>query len=113
MHNDHIQFLDPSPLYNGHRFCEPGHTLNNQYFLNDVWFWNLSPPEDDPDYLIILTLLPLLPVYQAALMAEVTYPNGTKATECQVRAMVSGSNLYSSGRTFQPKTEVTPPSKMA
>lgn len=102
MHNNHISFLDPSSLYDGHRFCEPGHTLSNQYFLNDVWFWNLSPPEDDPDYLNILTL-PLLPVYQATWIAGDMFPNGTKATEGEIRAMVGGSNPYSSGRTFHPK----------
>lgn len=102
MHNDHIKFLDPSPLYEGHRFCEPGQTLSNQYFLNDVWFWNLSPPEDDPDYLNILTD-PLQPVWQAAWLAGDLYPNGTKATQDQIMAMVGGSNPYSSGRTFHPK----------
>ena len=24
-------------------FASQGHTLNNQYYLNDVWFWNMSP----------------------------------------------------------------------
>lgn len=102
LHNDHVKFLDPSPLYDGHRFCEPGHTLSNQYYLNDVWFWNLSPPEDDPNYLNILTQ-PLLPVWQEAWIDSDLYPNGTKATQDQIMAMVGGSNPYSSGRTFHPK----------
>ncbi|KAK2781569.1 hypothetical protein FQN53_000510 [Emmonsiellopsis sp. PD_33] len=106
MNNDHIKFLDPTPLYDGHRFCEPGHTLSNQYFLNDVWFWNLSPPEDDPDYItgIFNPFAPIIEVVQQELwIKEQKYPNGTKATQDEIIAMVGGSNPYSSGRTFHPK----------
>lgn len=102
VNNDHIKFLNPSPLYEGHRFCEPGHTLSNQYFLNDVWFWNLSPPEDDPDYFNIF-ILPLQIIHQEMWIQNQTFPNGTQATQEQIEAMVGGSNPYSSGRTFHPK----------
>jgi len=103
INNDHIKFLDPSPLFENHRFCEPSHTLSNQYFLNDVWFWNLSPPDDDPDYLDTSTFL--LTLWQEEWIANQTFPNGTKATQDQLEAMVGGSNPYSSGRTFHPKNE--------
>ncbi|KAI9785906.1 MAG: hypothetical protein M1839_008172 [Geoglossum umbratile] len=102
MNNDHIKFLDVSPLYEGHRFCEPGHSYSNQYYLNDVWFWNLSPPETDPDYLAGL-LSTILPIWQAMWLANHTFPNGTQATQEQLEAMVGSSDSSSSGRTFHPK----------
>ena len=102
MNNDHIQFFDPSPLFENHRFCEPGHTFSNQYFLNDIWFWNLSPPEDDPDF-INTVILALQVAWQEEWIANQTFPNGTKATQEQIEAMLDYSNPYSSGRTFHPK----------
>lgn len=43
MNNPNIQFVDISPAFNGHRFCEPGH--NNYDNENDkqegvTWIWN-------------------------------------------------------------------------
>jgi hypothetical protein len=43
-----IHFVDPSPLFEGHRFCEPKHSFNDQWYNNDVWFYNLNPPDLDP-----------------------------------------------------------------
>jgi hypothetical protein len=100
MNNDHIVFIDPSPLFEGHRFCEPGHTLTNQYFLNDVWLWNLSPPELDPDYGAPL-LNGILSFFQERWVANHTFPNGTQATQDQIEAMLGSSG--STGRPFHPK----------
>jgi hypothetical protein len=98
MSNDHIKFLDPSPLFENHRFCEPGHTLSNQYYLNDVWLWNLSPPEDDPGYTNDLSSQA---IWQEEWITNSTFPNGTHATQDQIEAMLGSSS--SSGRTFHPK----------
>lgn len=35
-------FVDISPSFNGHRFCELGHNSDDQYNSADVWIWNLS-----------------------------------------------------------------------
>lgn len=32
----------PSTLYDGHRFCEAGHTFEDQFYHPDVWLWNLQ-----------------------------------------------------------------------
>jgi hypothetical protein len=41
-------FVDISPGFNGHRFCEPEHQwFFQQYYGTWVWIWNLSP--DTPD----------------------------------------------------------------
>jgi hypothetical protein len=37
-------FVDISPGFDGHRFCEAGGTHVGQYYSDDVWFWNLSYP---------------------------------------------------------------------
>lgn len=37
-------FIDISPGFDGHRFCESGGTHLSQYYSDDVWFWNLSYP---------------------------------------------------------------------
>jgi hypothetical protein len=73
MNNEHIRSLDPSLAFEHHRFCEPQHTLNNQYFLNDVCFWNISPPEDDPNYLTIQDA----DAVQSAWAQNHTFINGT------------------------------------
>lgn len=99
--NPRVKFIDPDALFEGHRFCESGHTKQNQYFLNEVWFWNISPPEDDPDYLNIFDSV-LLPIYQKNWVDNYAFPNGTIADEQTLISML-GSDVYSSGRTFHPK----------
>lgn len=37
-------FVDISPSFDGHRFCEAGGTHTGQYYSDNVWFWNLSYP---------------------------------------------------------------------
>lgn len=101
--NDHIRFFNPSTLFENHRFCEPGHNLNNQYFLNDVWFWNMSPPEDDPQYATLQDTDHL----ETAWAQNYTFINGTQATQDQLLNIISPTgNPYDSwsGRSFHPKT---------
>ncbi|XDG03116.1 hypothetical protein ABKA04_002731 [Annulohypoxylon sp. FPYF3050] len=43
-----VRFLDISPAFNGHRFCENNHNYRDQWYNADVWLWNLNPPADDP-----------------------------------------------------------------
>ncbi|KIM96268.1 hypothetical protein OIDMADRAFT_58609 [Oidiodendron maius Zn] len=42
------KFIDISPAFNGHRFCEDNHNAKDQWFNNDVWLWNLNWPSQDP-----------------------------------------------------------------
>ncbi|KAI0406387.1 SGNH hydrolase-type esterase domain-containing protein [Xylaria palmicola] len=43
-----ITFIDISPAFNGHRFCENSHSYQDQWYSTDVWLWNLNTPADDP-----------------------------------------------------------------
>lgn len=102
LQNDHIRFFDPSPLFENHRFCEPGHNLKNQYFLKDVWFWNMSPPENDPDYAVLQDT----DGHETAWAQNYTYINGTQATQAQLMDILNPSdNPFDSwsGRSFHPK----------
>lgn len=102
--NDHFRFFDPSSLFENHRFCEPGHTLDNQYFLNDVWFWNMSPPEDDPTYAEFQ--LQHISTHETAWAQNHTFINGTQATQTQLMDILNpAGNPYDSwsGRAFHPK----------
>lgn len=38
----HVGFISTTEKYDGHRFCEAGKTLGNQYSSADTWFWNFS-----------------------------------------------------------------------
>ena len=96
--NDHVKFWDPSPSFETHRFCEPGQNLNNQYFLHDVYFWNLTPPEDDDDY----AALSDTDARETAWAENHIFFNGTKATPAQLETLLD-SGGSSSGRTFHPK----------
>lgn len=43
-----VKFIDISPAFNGHRFCEANHNFKDQFYNNDVWLWNLNSPANDP-----------------------------------------------------------------
>lgn len=43
-----VKFLDISPAFNGHRFCEDNHNYQDQWYSTDVWLWNFNTPADDP-----------------------------------------------------------------
>ena len=43
-----VKFIDISPAFNGHRFCENTHNKIDQWFNNGVWLWNLNFPSQDP-----------------------------------------------------------------
>ncbi|PGH10217.1 hypothetical protein AJ79_05472 [Helicocarpus griseus UAMH5409] len=40
--NYHVGYINASPTFEGHRFCEPGHSFSDQYYNRDVWMWNLQ-----------------------------------------------------------------------
>lgn len=40
--NKHLGFISITEGYDGHRFCEPGTTRDDQYSSANVYFWNLS-----------------------------------------------------------------------
>lgn len=42
------KFIDISPAFNGHRFCEDVHNTFDQWRNEDVWLWNANPPVLDP-----------------------------------------------------------------
>lgn len=99
MGNKNIKFLDVSPLYENHRFCEPGHTFDDQYYSKDVWIWNLSPPETDPGF---TNDLASQAKWQAQWIANSKLPNGKVATPDDIQTMLGGKSS-SSGRVFHPK----------
>ncbi|KAI1272796.1 hypothetical protein F5Y07DRAFT_378833 [Xylaria sp. FL0933] len=43
-----VKFLDISPAFDGHRFCENNHNYKEQWYNADVWLWNFNMPSDDP-----------------------------------------------------------------
>ncbi|KAM0809507.1 putative SGNH hydrolase-type esterase domain-containing protein [Seiridium cardinale] len=45
-----VKFIDVSPKFNGHRFCEDKHEGNDwdQWYSTDIWLWNLNFPRYDP-----------------------------------------------------------------
>lgn len=43
-----VEFLDISPAFSGHRFCENNHNYQDQWYSTDVWLWNFNTPADDP-----------------------------------------------------------------
>lgn len=40
--NFRVHNAQPDNIFNGHRFCEPNHSFNDQYYNKDVWLWNLQ-----------------------------------------------------------------------
>ncbi|PMD63075.1 uncharacterized protein K444DRAFT_641457 [Hyaloscypha bicolor E] len=40
--NFRVHNSQPDSIFNGHRFCEPNHTFEDQYYNQDVWLWNLQ-----------------------------------------------------------------------
>jgi hypothetical protein len=43
LHPDRTEFIDVNSQIEGHRFCQPGHTILDQYFGDKVYLWNMSP----------------------------------------------------------------------
>jgi hypothetical protein len=45
-----VKYLDVSPAFDTHRFCEDSHSgnTNDQWYSTDVWLWNLNLPANDP-----------------------------------------------------------------
>lgn len=91
MNNPKIRFVNPDPLFDGHRFCEKGHDLDAQFFLKDVWFWLWNPPSEDPDY-----------EHQRAWIQDAKFPNGTVAGRDYLESVV-GISSASALRIFHPK----------
>lgn len=42
-HSDHAHFIDIDSQIGDKRFCQPSHTLYDQYYGDKVMFWNLAP----------------------------------------------------------------------
>ncbi|PMD34303.1 hypothetical protein L207DRAFT_547542 [Hyaloscypha variabilis F] len=40
--NFRVHNSQPDSTFQGHRFCEQGHTFEDQYYNQDVWLWNLQ-----------------------------------------------------------------------
>ncbi|KAM7197481.1 SGNH hydrolase-type esterase domain containing protein [Naviculisporaceae sp. PSN 640] len=38
----HAHYVPISDKFEGHRFCEPNHSFEDQWYSSDVWLWNLS-----------------------------------------------------------------------
>jgi hypothetical protein len=47
--NMHLGFIPISDGFEGHRFCEPQHTLADQWSSPDVWIWNLQYRDSQTD----------------------------------------------------------------
>ncbi|KAH0536746.1 hypothetical protein FGG08_006418 [Glutinoglossum americanum] len=43
----HLGFIPVSDGFDGHRFCEPNHSLKDQWSSDDVWIWNLQYSNPD------------------------------------------------------------------
>lgn len=98
-----VKFIPIDHRFDGHRFCEPGMTKNDQYYNNNVWFWNVSDPDQDPDYL--LSLNPLTSAIEAIyreLWLNGKFPNGTAIDDAAMETLLS-PNWGSQARTFHPK----------
>jgi hypothetical protein len=39
-----VKYISVTEGFDGHRFCEKNHALDDQYFSSDVWLWNLVAP---------------------------------------------------------------------
>ncbi|KAH7063582.1 SGNH hydrolase-type esterase domain-containing protein [Macrophomina phaseolina] len=87
-----IRFFNPSSLFQSHRFCEKGRDLNGQYFSDDVWFWNLSPPEIDLSNGNKTQI-------QEMWLNNQTLPNGDQVTDLDLDDMIAEDR----GRTLRPK----------
>ncbi|EHL03100.1 hypothetical protein M7I_1075 [Glarea lozoyensis 74030] len=44
--NVNIKNFQPDYLFDGHRFCEKGRSLEDQYYHKDLWLWNLQYNDD-------------------------------------------------------------------
>ncbi|RYP93631.1 hypothetical protein DL770_000263 [Monosporascus sp. CRB-9-2] len=66
-----VKYLDISPAFNGHRFCEDHHSFEDQWYSTDVWLWNLNTPADDP---------PADPALMDAWLNAGQLPDGTTVT---------------------------------
>ncbi|KAF1919289.1 SGNH hydrolase-type esterase domain-containing protein [Ampelomyces quisqualis] len=42
-HHHRTHFIDVDSQIGDHRFCQPGHSLYDQYFGDKVYLWNMSP----------------------------------------------------------------------
>jgi hypothetical protein len=47
---ERARYVDLDALFEGHRFCESKHGKEEQWWSEDIWFWNLNDPSKDPDY---------------------------------------------------------------
>jgi hypothetical protein len=74
-----VKFLDISPAFNGHRFCENKHGYKDQWYNADVWLWNFNTPADDP---------PADPKLMDAWLSQNSLPDGTTLSE-----LPSGTNI--------------------
>ncbi|KAI2462864.1 SGNH hydrolase [Annulohypoxylon bovei var. microspora] len=72
-----VRFLDISPAFDGHRFCEDGHGYKDQWYSADVWLWNFNTPSDDPPADPSLMDTWLNGTYFPDNTVLPTYPNGT------------------------------------
>jgi hypothetical protein len=44
-HSDRTHFIDVDKQFEGHRFCQPEHTLPEQYTRDKVYLWNMAPTD--------------------------------------------------------------------
>jgi hypothetical protein len=108
--NPKVQFVPIDDLFEGHRFCRKGDTKNDQFYSNDVWFWNLNNPADDPDYVDVLDFLPgVAPILDAVKLANqqmwannFMFPNGTVPDEQGIINLM-GLGGIRTARIFHPK----------
>ncbi|KAI1269957.1 SGNH hydrolase [Xylariaceae sp. FL1019] len=63
-----VKYLDISPAFEGHRFCENHHKYLGQWREPDVWLWNFNPPIMDP---------PADPSFMDSWLSQGKLPDGT------------------------------------
>lgn len=77
-----VKYIDISPAFNTHRFCEDHHNLDDQWYSTDVWLWNLNFASQDP---------PADPSLMTAWITKGTLPDGVSLNSLNGTVGIEGS----------------------
>lgn len=76
------KYIDISPAFNTHRFCEDHHKFDDQWYSTDVWLWNLNLVASDP---------PADPSLMNAWITKGTLPDGVNINSLNGTVGIEGS----------------------
>jgi hypothetical protein len=100
-----VNYIPVSIIYEGHRFCEPGHSFEDQYHSPDIWLWNLLYEDSNPDSSEIIrqTLDGTTHMDIQLNFDNMEYPvRSLRGGKKRVEAMFPGLGGWT-GRPFHPK----------